>query len=694
MGHEVVAESRHLDSDLYVNQELSLLAFNERVLAQALDANQPLLERLRFVLICTRNLDEFFEVRVARLKHQLRFNSAARASDGLSPADALTRISERCHLLVTEQYRILNSILLPALIQEQLRFIRRLDWTEAQADWIKKYFLHEVLPVITPMALDLSHPLPRLINKSLHFIVTLEGKDAFGRDLGKAVVHAPRSLPQMVRLPAHLAEDGENFVFLSSIIHAHAHELFPGMQVTGWYQFRLTRNSELFVDEEQVRDLASALKGGLDTRHFGQEVRLELASSCPADIAQFLLQQFGLTEQDLYLIDGTVSLSRLLSVPEMIAREDLKYPRFVPGLPAVLKTSPDIFAAIQREDLLLNHPFESFRPVIDFVKQAALDPNVMSIKQTLYRTGPNTEMVPALIEAARAGKEVCVIVELRARFDEQENLTLAQRLQEAGVLVVYGVVGYKTHAKMTLVVRREGEQLIRYAHLGTGNYHAGNACLYTDYSLLTADHEICDDVHKVFMQLTGMGKTLRLKKLLQAPFSLYRVLLELIQQETEHARQGRPARILARMNALTEPLVISALYKASQQGVQIDLIVRGICCLRPGVAGLSDQIRVRSIIGRFLEHSRVYYFLNDGHEKLYLSSADWMERNLHKRIEVAFPIEHKTLMQRIKRDLERYLDDNCQSWQMQPDGRYLLNEPGDHERRSAQQELLQRMALC
>lgn len=678
--------------EYYVNEELSQLAFNRRVLLQALDETKPLLERLRFLLICARNLDEFFEVRVARVMHQAGYDAGSKGADGLTPSEALQRIGEACHELVGEQYQILNDVLLPALDAEKVRFIRRSEWTEKQTAWIKRYFHSEVLPVITPMALDPSHPLPRFVNKSLHFIATLNGKDAFGRSNGKAVVHAPRSLPQIIRLPDEMCEDGDNFIFLSSIIHAHAEDLFPGMEVEGWYQFRITRNSELFVDEESVDDLANALKGELQSRNFGHAVRLEIASNCPENLLQFFLKRFDLSERELYRIDGTISLDRLMSVPELVNRPDLRYPPFVANIPDNFQQGKLIFDSIAADDILLNHPYQSFKPVVDFINQAALDPSVMSIKQTLYRTGANSQIVNALIEAARNGKEVSVVVELRARFDEQDNIMLAERLQEAGVLVVYGVVGYKTHAKMTLVVRREGRKLVRYAHLGTGNYHAVTANFYTDYGLLTCDKDICEDVHKVFLQLTGMGRTFRLKKLLHAPFTLYKNIMSMIKQETDNAKQGKTARIIFKMNGLTEPSIIEALYEASQAGVKVDLIVRGMCCLRPGIQFVSENIKVRSIIGRFLEHTRVYYFYNDGEEKLFLGSADLMQRNLHRRVEICFPIEDKRLMTRIKREgLQVYLEDNCQSWQMQSDGSYRLSKPTRREPKAAQMVLLERL---
>lgn len=684
---------------LYINRELSLIQFNWRVLRQALDESLPLFERLKFLFISASNLDEFFEVRVADLIEQAIYEPDNRGPDGLSPQETLVEIAKAAHQIVEEQYRILNDVMFPQLEAEQIRFIRRRNWSPEIAAWVGEYFHREILPVVSPVALDPAHPFPRLVNKSLHFIVELDGKDAFGRQPGYGIVHVPRSLPRILRLPDKLCtscDDFEhNFVFLSSMIHAHTQELFPGMTINGCYQFRLTRDSDVWIDEERTEDIAKALKKELLARPFGNAVRLEVSDACPPHVSEYLLQQFDLTERDLYQVNGPVNLTRLMAITQVIDRPDLKFPPFTPGIPKRLRIKKgDIFDAIRGGDILLNHPFEGFSPVIDFVRKAASDPNVLAIKQTLYRTGAESELVQALIEAARAGKEVTAVVELRARFDEQANLELASQLQEAGALVVYGVVGYKTHAKMILVVRREHDGIRRYVHLGTGNYHASTAKLYTDFGLLTANPDIGEDVHKVFQQLTGTCKTLKLKKLWQSPFSLHKNLLAHIQKETEIAQAGRPGRIIARMNALTEEHVIRALYRASQAGVQIDLIVRGICALRPGLPGISENIRVRSVVGRFLEHPRIYYFGNDGQELLVCASADWMDRNLNRRIEVAFPIEDKKLFDRIKKEgIQLYLDDNSQSWELQPDGSYIkLKAEEGHEVIAAQRVLLERLA--
>ena len=659
------------DSRLYINRELSQLQFNIRVLDQALDERTPLLERLKFLLIFSRNMDEFFEIRVAGLKGQIALDHELIGQDGMPPRRVLAEISEIAHRQIERQYTILNERILPELAKLGIRIVRRTQWTHKQKLWVRRYFRDEVAPLVTPIGLDPTHPFPLLVNKSLNFIVRLEGVDAFGRDSGLAIVPAPRVLPRLIRMPEAICEGGDNYVLLSSMIHAHAEELFPGMQVLGCYQFRLTRNADLTLDPEDVEDLALALRGELYSRRFGDAVRLEVADNCPKDLIEHLLKQFGLNESELYEVNGPVNLARLFRIASEAGYPQLQYQPFTPVLPKALKHTEDLFQVIGKQDVLLLHPYESFSPVIDLLRQAAKDPQVLAIKQTLYRTNANSEIVDALVDAARAGKEVTAVVELRARFDEESNLTLASRLQQAGAMVIYGVVGIKTHAKLMLIQRREGTELVRYSHLGTGNYHTGNARLYTDYSLLTSDEVLCEDVHKLFSQLTGMGKVLRMKKLLHAPFTLKKALLELIARETAHAEAGKPAHIIIKVNALTEPKLIRALYKASIAGVSIDLIVRGVCCLRPGVEGVSQNIRVRSIIGRFLEHSRAYWFGNDGEPQLYLASADLMERNLDRRVETAFPIQGKKLQQRVRNALDLYLTDNTSAMLLQPDGQYV-----------------------
>jgi len=679
--------------ELYINRELSLLEFNRRVLAQALDETHPLLERLRFLCICSTNLDEFFEIRLAGIKQQVRYGATQSGPDNISPQDLLGQITVMAHALVEEQYRILNDVLIPLLAKENILIIRRTEWTEKQSAWVRRYFNNELLPVLTPIGLDPAHPFPRTLNKSLNFIVSLEGKDAFGRDSRLAIVQAPRALPRVIRLPKELGDGENSFVLLSSVIHAHVGDLFPGMSAKGCYQFRVTRNSDLFVDPEEVDDLLRAVEGELSSRHYGDAVRLEVADNCPPEVAQFLLNQFQLGKDDLYQVNGLVNLNRLMTLTDTVERPDLKYPPFTPSLPARFDGTRSLFDVIRGEDALLLHPFESFMPVVDFIRQAAEDPNVMAIRQTLYRTGSESAIVKALVDAARAGKEVTVVVELQARFDEQANIDLANQLQRVGAHVVYGVVGYKTHAKMALVIRREGKKLVRYAHLGTGNYHSRTTRLYTDFGLLTSNEDITEDVHKVFQQLTGLGKATKLKKLLQAPFTLHKSMLDMIAREAANARAGQKAHIIAKMNSLVEPQIIRALYDASMAGVKIELIVRGICCLRPGVPGVSDNISVRSIIGRFLEHTRVFYFFNGGEENVYLSSADWMDRNFFRRVEICFPVEEKRLKERvIKQGLQPYLQDNTQAWSLQSDGTYKPVRSASQKARSAQQILLETLA--
>jgi len=675
--------------ELYINRELSLLEFNRRVLEQAKDENTPLLERLRFLCIASTNLDEFFEIRVAGLNQQVKYGSVQTAADNLTPVEVLKKISETVKELVDEQYKMLNDVLIPELAKEKIRILRRAQWKPKLARWIKSYFNRELVPILSPIGLDPSHPFPRVLNKNLYFIVTLDGKDAFGRESGYAIVQAPRSLPRVIEVPKEHSNKTHDFILLSSVLHAHVGDLFPGMKVKGCYQFRVTRNSDLFVDDEEVDDLMRALEGELPSRRYNDAVRLEVADNCPKEISGFLLDQFKLTDDALYQVNGPVNLNRLLQIHDLIDRPDLVYPGFTPDIPPRLLKATSIFDTLHNGDILLLHPFQSFAPVVDFLRQAASDPAVLSIKQTLYRTGSDSAIVKALKDAARAGKEVTVIIELLARFDEEANMELANDLQEAGAHVVYGVVGYKTHAKMIMVVRREGRALRRYVHLGTGNYHARTARLYTDYGLLTADQAVGADVNKLFHQMTGLGRATKLKKLLQSPFTLHKAILDHIEQEIKNANAGKEARVIAKMNALVEPEIIRALYRASIAGVKVDLIIRGICCLRPGIKGISENIQVRSIIGRFLEHTRVFYFHNNGEPNLYCASADWMPRNLFNRVEACFPIEEKRPRdQIIKFGLLNYLSDNSQAWILQSDGSYKRARSGNAKPRTSQTILL------
>jgi polyphosphate kinase len=670
---EQQVQSGEIDLDqpeLYINRELSLLEFNHRVLEQAKDPANPLLERLKFLCISSTNLDEFFEIRVSGLMQKIELGAVQSSVDGMQPGEVMAAISARAHQLVEEQYRVLNEVLIPELAEERIHFVRRNEWSEQQEQWLRAYFENELLPVISPMGLDPAHPFPRILNKSLNFIVSLRGKDAFGRSGGTAIVQAPRALPRVIQLPPGHGTGKHDFVFLTSVIHTYVEQLFPGMKVRGCYQFRVTRNSDLFVDEEEIDDLLRALEGELASRRYGDCVRLEVADNCPDDMADFLLQKFDLSRDSLYQVNGPVNLNRLLAVYDLVDRADLKYPAFQPSVPEEFEPKKSLFETLARRDVLLHHPYDAFSPVLDFLRQAAQDPKVLAVKQTLYRTGPDSPVVDQLVAAARAGKEVTVVVELRARFDEQENITLANRLQEAGAHVVYGIVGYKTHAKMLLVVRRERRGLRNYVHLGTGNYHTKTARLYTDYGLLTANREIGQDVHSMFLQLTSLGRVSEMNRVLHAPFTLHSGLLDRIAHERDLAAEGGKGRIIVRVNALVEPQIIRALYDASMAGVQIDLIVRGMCCLRPGLAGVSENIRVRSIVGRFLEHSRVFYFGNGGKPEVWLSSADWMERNFFRRVELAFPVENRRLRQRLIRELDSYLRDNAQAWLLGSEGWY------------------------
>jgi polyphosphate kinase len=676
----------------YINRELSQLEFNKRVLCQAKDRRLPLLERLKFLCISSTNLDEFFEIRVAGLKQRVEVSNSPAGPDNMTPSEALAEISNATQRLVADQYRLLNDELIPDLRDEGIHFIRRDDWTPKQREWLEQHFESQIIPVLSPTTLDPTRPIPRILNKSLNFIVSLNGRDAFGRRCHRAIVQAPRSLPRLIQFPTELcADESSSFVFLSSVIHAFVDRLFGGIEITGCYQFRVTRNSDLYVDDEDVDDLMRALEGELFESRYGDAVRLETAYECPDELASYLLEHFELTEDDLYRVSGPVNLNRLLAVYDLVDRSDLKYPPFTPGVPKDL-VNKNLFDAIAERDILLHHPFESFTPVLDFVYRAANDPDVLAIKQTLYRTTPDSPLIENLVSAAKAGKEVTVMIELRARFDEAANIELASKLQEAGAHVVYGVVGYKTHCKMILVVRREQGRMRRYVHLGTGNYHPKTARAYTDYGLLTANPEIGEDVHEVFMQLTSLMRTEKLELLSQSPFGLHARLIELIRRETRNAESGGTGHIIAKINAVVEPQLIQALYEASNAGVMVDLVVRGICCLRPGIPGISENIRVRSIVGRFLEHTRCYYFHNAGTEEVYCASADWMDRNMFRRIEIMFPVLDRRLKSRLIGDLDQYLADNTQAWELQANGEYRPLAADDNDAVSVQAVLLKQLS--
>ncbi len=694
--------SKRVSAPEFINRELSLLAFNERVLAQAEDAMLPLLERLRFLCIASSNLDEFFEVRVAGLKAQLPLNPGHAGVDGLPADETLRLVAVRAHTLVARQYALLNETLLPLLAAEGVSLHLEGQWNTAIDAWAGDYFRQSILPVLTPIGLDPAHPFPRVLNKSLNFAVELGGRDAFGRKSGVAIVQAPRALPRLIRLPAHLSPAPCSLVMLTTIMQVHVSELFAGMEVHGCHPFRVTRNSDLFVDDEEITNLRVALQGELPQRHYGDAVRLEIDDSCSETIAQLLKREFALDDADVYRVDGPVNLVRLMQLPDLVARPDLKFPAFHPALPAEIRKAnvknADFFKTIAKRDILVHHPYQSFMPVLDFLHAAATDPDVVAIKQTIYRTGSDSALMQSLLLAARSGKEVTAVVELMARFDEETNLNWASRLEEIGAHVVYGVVGHKTHAKMVLVVRREvahdGTRVLRrYAHLGTGNYHSGTARLYTDFGLFTANEELTSDVHEVFQQLTGLGSAKKMRRIWQAPFGLHANTMAAIRHEAAIAATGKPARIMARMNSLLEPEVIRALYAASNAGVKIDLIVRGVCTLRPGVKALSENITVRSIVGRFLEHSRIFYFRNGGADDVYLSSADWMDRNFFRRIEVAFPVLDAKLKRRvIDEGLRVHLRDNALAWVMDSDGHYQRKRYRK-TRFSGQQSLLERATV-
>ncbi|MFN7643664.1 MAG: polyphosphate kinase 1 [Burkholderiales bacterium] len=674
-----------------LNRELGILAFNERVLALSEDPSIPLLERLRYLTIVSNNLDELFEVRVAELKELVRADPMVQL-DGVPVADSLRAVAERAGRLVARQYVLLNRTLTPAMASKGIVMLLSSAWTDTQRAWAEQVFDDEIEPLLTPIALDPAHPFPRILNKSLNFVIELDGTDAFGRRAGIAIVQAPRALPRVIRVPSAVSGVPHGLMLLTSIVGGFVGRLFPGLDVRSVNQFRVTRNSELFVDEEEITDLREALHTELTQRHYGDEVRLEVSAGMGEPVLQRLLTEFDLGTQDCFRVEGPVNLVRLQQVIDLVDRPELKFPSYEPGVPAAVARR-DLFASIRRQDLLLHHPYESFMPVMDFLRSAAVDPQVVAIKQTIYRTGADSALMESLLAAARAGKEVTVVVELMARFDEEANINWASRLEEAGAHVVYGVVGHKTHAKLALLLRREEGVLKRYAHLGTGNYHPNTARLYEDFGMFTADPEICADVHEVFRRLTGTGRGVELRCLLQAPFTLAAHVLMAIRREAEAARAGRRAYIAAKVNALLDSTVIEALYQASQDGVKIDLIVRGVCALRPGVPGLSKTIRVRSVIGRFLEHSRIYHFHADGRNEVWLASADWMGRNLYRRVEVAFPVRDRRLKARVLSEgISVHLRDNASAWTMDAEGTYTRRRPRGPRTIVSQQALLAKLA--
>ncbi|MDO4233131.1 MAG: polyphosphate kinase 1 [Lautropia sp.] len=670
------------------DREQGIIAFNRRVLTLAESPHVPLLERLRYITIVSSNLDELFEIRVAELKELASSNTAL----ALTARNSIASVAASTRKLIKRQYEVLNQQILPALREEGVQVLFPDDWNEAVRDWAYQVYIRDVEPLLTPIALDPAHPFPRISSKTLNFAIELDGRDGFGRRPGLAIVQAPRVLPQALRVPPEVAGVPHAFILISSLIKGFMADLFPGLTVRTQCSFRVTRNSDLFVDEEEMTNLRNALRDELGQRQWGHCVRLEMSADVSPAVAERLRREFDLEEDDCYLADGSVNLGRYTRLLDLIDRPDLSFPPFTPSQPPALQKT-DLFDVIAAGDVLLHHPYESFNPVMDFLRSAARDPQVVSIKQTIYRTGADSMLMESLVEAARAGKEVTVVVELMARFDEEANINWAARLEEVGAHVVYGIVGHKTHAKLALVLRRESQGLQRYAHLGTGNYHPRTARVYEDFGLFTADPEICADVHEVFRRLTGLGTAGSLKAILQAPFRLHGTILQSIQRETEAAREGRKARIIAKMNALLEERIIEALYEASNAGVQIDLIVRGVCALRPGVPGLSENIRVTSVLGRFLEHSRIYYFWADGKEHLWLASADWMERNFFRRVEVAFPLKNNSLKRRVLEEgLLNYLQPDTASWQMDANGEYTLRGELISPEHDAQQRLLKKLA--
>lgn len=664
-----------------LDRDASILAFNDRVLHWAEKPEVPLLERLRYLCIVSSNLDEFFEVRAELHMSAWR--------DGTDAGDGMRRLMAAARRLVERQYDIFNQVLLPALAAQGMRIVSHLDRTDAQRHWVREHFLREVKPLLVPVALDPAHPFPLVANKSLNFIVQLKGRDAFGRRNEIAIVKVPRVLPRVLRLPERVAGGETLFVMLSSVIRGHLPDLFPGREVGDFSHFRVTRDSDLWVDEDEVKNLRTAVRQELHQRHYGEAVRVEVSSACSEALAEFLLRQFKLPPEALFRVQGPVNLVRLQQLIDLAARPELLFPPYHASYPRQLVRGASVFDRLRQGDVLIHLPFESFDGVIDFLRQAVQDPQVLAIKQTIYRTGNDSRMMDLLIEAQRRGKEVIVVVELMARFDEEANINWAERLEQAGAQVVYGVVGFKTHAKMLLVTRREGRRLRRYGHLSTGNYNPRTAALYTDIGYLTADARLTADMDQLFVHLASHSRLPRMQRMLLAPFTLHRQMLVRIAAVARVARRGGDGRIVAKMNALTDEALILALLRAGEAGAKIDLIVRGACMLP---AGLSANVRVRSIIGRFLEHSRVFYFRAGEDEQLWLSSADWMNRNMLRRVETAWQVTDPELRQRVIDEcLLAYLHDARDAWLMQPDGSYAsVVGPGQQPGPGAQAALMNR----
>ena len=658
----------------FINRELSWLEFNQRVLDEAIDATNPLLERLKFFCIVNSNLDEFFEVRVAGLKQQIESDVVERTFDGMTASETFRAITARMRRMVQDQYTCWREQLLPALAKNGIRIMAVTGLEPEDIPWLQEYFRTQVRPVLTPLAIDPAHPFPQLLNKSLNLIVRLEMSRDHEVLKHLAVVQIPRILPRMVKLPR--ADGRQDYVDLCELIGHYLADLFPGTRIVGYWGFRVTRNSELYIDEEETANLLKAVETELHNRRKGDAVRLEVEQECPPFIREALLKTLRLTEDDVYAVNGPLNPTGLMALYEGDHSPELRDPPFIAPIARALRGQPDIFAAIRERDILLHHAYENFSSVVDFLEQAATDPNVLAIKQTLYRTGGDLRIIGALENAVRNGKQVTAVVELRARFDEANNIQWARHLEESGVHVVYGLVGYKIHGKSCLVVRREGRDIRRYVHLATGNYNPNTARLYTDLGLLTCRPAFGEDATNFFNLLTGICQFQPLQKLLIAPFELHERMLQLIEREAEHARQGLPARIIVKINSLAERRIIEALYSASQAGVKIDLIVRGICSLRPGVKGLSENITVRSIVDRFLEHSRIFYFENACQPQVFIGSADWLPRNFFRRIEVVFPVEDGVLRERVIQEILAVpLADNTKARFLQPDGNYVCARP-------------------
>ena len=684
----MAAAATKFGAEHFINRELSWLEFNQRVLDEALDPRTPLLERIKFFCITSSNLDEFFEVRVAGLKQQIESDVVERTMDGLTASVTFRAVTRRVRQMVDQQSTCWRRDLVPALARNGIRFLKFDELPPADLAWVENYYRTEVQPVLTPLAIDPAHPFPQLLNKSLNMIVQLEMPQGGQTLRHLAVVQVPRVLQRLVKLP----RDGpqQDYLLLGQLIGHYLADLFPGTRILGHWMFRVTRNSELYIDEEEIANLLKAVEKELHNRRKGEAVRLEVEKDCPEDIRHALLGTLRLTDDDLYLVDGPLSPTRLMVLCGGDHSPELRDVPFVAPVAEALRDQPDLFAAIRQHDILLHHPYDSFSSVIDFLEQAANDPDVLAIKQTLYRTGGDTRIVGALMKAVENGKQVTAVVELRARFDEANNIEWSRRLEEAGVHVVYGLVGYKIHCKTTLVVRRDPDGIRRYLHLGTGNYNPTTARIYTDLGLLTCRPALGEDATNLFNLLTGICQFQGTRKVLVAPFEMHARMLELIGREAENARRGVPARILAKMNSLVDREVIEALYRASQAGVKIELIVRGICCLRPGMPGVSDTITVRSIVGRFLEHSRIFYFENACQPVIYIGSADWMPRNFFRRIELVFPIEDGVLRDRVKRELlDLQLADTLKARFLRVDGSYdipLL--PAGEPHRDSQAEFM------